>query len=76
MPPEYVTVPLGRYKCHIRKTNLLEMEEPIDLFNSFAKIGPIKQSYETMASYTNEFGEVIGEYPFNAKMELISYKLK
>ncbi len=77
MPRESVTVPQGTYKCYVRKTNILEMENPIDLFNYYAKEGPIKFYYETIILYTDEeVFEPLGEFPLKEKMELMSSNLQ
>jgi hypothetical protein len=75
MPQESVTVPNGTYKCHVRKSNILELEEPLDVYDLYARDGQIKFYYETVMEYIDEYGNLIGEFPFNDKIELMSCDL-
>lgn len=75
MPQESVTVPNGTHKCYVRKSTCLELEEPLDVFDMYAKKGLIKFYYESSSEILDSNCNLIGEFPFNQKIELISCDL-
>ncbi len=75
MPQESVIVPQGTYNCRVRKTNVIEMEDPSDIFDYFSKVGFVKFYYEATGEVVDEFGNPAGEVHGIQKRELISYSL-
>ncbi len=72
MPQESVTVPNGTYNCHVRKTNILEDEEPSDIFNYYSEVGFVKFYHEATGEIVDQYGNPAGEIHAIQKRELIS----
>ena len=71
IPRAKVSVPNGNYTCHVRKSRTLEMEEPDELFDYYAKDGFIKTYSGGVDELIDAQGNSIGEHPWSISRVLL-----